>query len=244
MAQREDPTELVETMDEAHGADATHGHALAQSRAPITSSNFLMHPDTHAAILDMALLNKLGAEWLLWESETFARVLPSVFGTPSVSRANIEKIEAMRTLHANEAFWERWEVFVWCSMALTNIPADFNIIQKPTPVQAAVAVYYSLLVRDDIGFSDEVKAGIQVVCEYDHLVLPPAPLDFVRHELSGYAIDASAIQKAWASYLISRKLPQEETLEAVQVRKMAEVGAATAELERRYQAQAPLLQHL
>lgn len=244
MTTREDPTELVEVSDEPAGPEATHGHAPASERPRVVASNFLMHPDTHPAILDMALLDKLGAEWLLWESETFARALPGLFGAPSVSKVNVEKIDAMRTLHANDAFWTRWEVFVWCAMALNGIPADFEVMQKPTVPQVAVAVAISQLVRDDIELSDEVKQGIRVVCAHDHVVCPPAPLEWVHHDITEYDVNDTAIRRAWAAYLISRRVPTEETVEAVQVRHMSEIDAYVKEFERRLRVQTPLLRDL
>lgn len=174
--------------------------ARQQARAPhapstVTARNIFHHPDAHPLVLDLLLLRRYGAEFLTWETETLEHVIPRDFGVSSLSRVNLEKVQAMRTLHLVDTPWTSWEVFGWCAQGLIGIPADFLVIQTPTASMAAVAVDIFARVRTDAAWSEEVLGYLSVVCAHDGVFVPPAPLGFV-HVDAPEGIDVAAIEHA------------------------------------------------
>src|SRR5580658_669600 len=119
-----DPT-VVESKD----------HELGTTSVPdpggVTAGNIWRHPDAHPIVLDLLLIRRYGPEWLLLEPETLQSIIPEDFGTQTLSDLNLSKLQACKTAHVVESFWQRWEVFTWCAMSFNGEFPDFEIMQVP-----------------------------------------------------------------------------------------------------------------
>ena len=150
---------------------------------PVTRSNLFVHHDTHPVVLDLILLDKYQADWLTWEPETLWKEILEDFKAPSINDHVKTKIQAIRTLHINEWFWTRWEVFCWITQALNNNLPDFQVIQKPTVPQLFVAVDTATMVRDDEEFTAEAQMFVAASVVHAGVLYAPEPIAFCQDEI-------------------------------------------------------------
>jgi len=195
-----DPTERVET------TEGDERGKLAEALPHPTSSNLFQHPDAHPIVLDLALLREYGPEWMLWEEETLEWRIPQDFRSQSVSDLNLDKIMAVKALHFVDTFWKQWEIFLWCAMPFNSVPTDFKIMQVPTAAECLVAVDVANRIREDVNWSDEVKAYIASVFQHDGIFCPVEPCDFVPIEPRGLIVDCTEVSKHWPEVRRTRKV--------------------------------------
>lgn len=210
----DDEDEIIET-DESDDAVVK-----SAASAPTAHVNLFQHPDTHPAVLDILLLQKYGPEWMLWESETLQARIPQDFHTQGVSDLNLSKIQAMKTLHLVDTPWLRWEVFVWCAMPANSLFPDFEVMQVPTVAQCLVAIDTFNTVRQDVVWSDEVKAYLGVVWKHEGMFFPIDPADFVVIDRTNTDIDYSKVVGAWPSVRASGQAPTDDSANSEQLRRM------------------------
>lgn len=191
--------------------------------AKVTSINLFQQPEAHPVVLDLVLLRKYGADWMQWEPETLVWRIPQDFRTTDVSDLNLDKIQAMKTLHYNDNFWTQWEVFNWCLQPFNNMYPNFQIMQAPSTAQIMVAVSTAANVRADVSWSDEVRSFIEVACRYDGIFCPPAPLDFVDVSPDHDLIDCPAVREKWAEVRRAGTAPTKDTIVDEQLRRMLDV---------------------
>lgn len=237
----QDPTEAIETVDVSPEV-ATTGSPVLVSK--VTAQNVFRHPDTHPIVLDLLLLRKYGPEWMGWEPETVERHIPIDFKTPTVSDVNLSKIHAVNALHLVDTFWQRWEVFLWCTMALNGIPPDFVTLQVPTVAQVLVAIDIANRIRDDVGWSSEVKDFIATVYRHDDIFLPVPPADFITLDVEGLPLDIPEISRRWPEVRANNKAPTEETVTAEQLRRLLVVTGYLEESRLHLRQQLPLVSHV
>jgi len=108
-------------------------------------------------------------------------------------------------------------------MALNGVPPDFEVMQVPTVAQCMIAVDIANRVRDDVDWSTEVKTYIAIVHRHDEILVPQAPLDFVKVDTDGLPIDVPNILKRWRDVRTSEKPPIGDTVEDEQLRRMLDV---------------------
>lgn len=208
-----------------------------------TFSNLFEHPDAHPYVLDLALLKKYGPEWFEWERETLERRVPMDFRTVRISDLNFEKLQAVKTLHYVDGFWQSWQVFVVCTMALNGLFPDFQIMQVPTAVQCAIAVDTANRVRSDVTWTDELKKYVGAVCKFDGIFCPVEPLDFAEVDADAYPVDCEEVRRLWPDVRRIGKAPVEESVTAEQLRRMLLIHEAVQEDHERLRNQLPLLLH-
>jgi len=236
---RSDPTIVLEEIDEAE--HQPNEVPLPPPPAYITPKSLFSHPDTHPIALDVALIVKHGADWLVWEPEVLHRQIEKDFGP--LSDLNMAKIQACKTLHVSESFWDEWQVFGWCTMAFNGVFPDFEVMQVPNVAQVAISVDIANRIRDDQRWSDEVVLYMQTVLEHESLVVPIPPIDFLKLDTEPYDVNVEAIKKRWPDVRISGKAPTGETVEDEQLRHMLEVYTHLEASRNRLRAQLPLAQH-
>lgn len=151
--------------------------------APISPKNIFVHHDTHPVVYDVMLLKKYDLDWYGWEHETLWRTIMQDFRVPSISDHAKSKIQAIRTIHINEWFWTKWEVFCWISQALNNNIPDFQILQKPSVPQLFQAVDAATMVRDDEEFNHELKMFVAASVVDDGVIYAPRPIRFCQEEV-------------------------------------------------------------
>jgi hypothetical protein len=207
-----------------------------------TTINLFQHPEAHPFVLDLALLRKYGPEWMQWEPETLEGRVTQDFNTKTLSQLNYDKLQAVKTLHLVDLFWERWTVFVPCAQALSGVPPDFRVMQVLTVPQILIAVDVAAKLRDDIEYALEVKKFMEVCHVADGVACPIAPLDtIIELDLSDYDIDCAAIKTQWEEVRKSGKPPSSVTVVGEQLRRMLEAHNILEESRKQLQDQLPLL---
>jgi len=209
---------------------------------PVTSINLFQHPDAHPVVLDKALTSRYGTDWLEWDTEVLEAVIPQDLGTDSVGDLTLDKIEAMRTLHVNSNFWSRWEVFLWLTMPLNDIPPDFVVMQVPTLAQCLVSTEIADSVHHNHVWSQELLDYLGVVYRHDGIFCPVPPLEEVEIDVPDL-VDQQAILRRWPEVSQSRIPPKGETIVDEQLRRMLVATEALEESRTRLQAQLPLVRH-
>lgn len=237
----DEPTELVETVEQPEVAKETAARPLVGS---VTVLNFFRHPDAHPLVLDLCLLKKYGPDFLMWEPETLEVRIPQDFRTTEVSDVNLSKIQACRTLHLVDTFWERWEVFGWVTSALNGLFPDFDSVQVPTVAQCAIAVSIAKKIRDDVEWSSEVKAFLASVFRFEGIFLPLEPLDFLELDADGLVVDPEEVARLWPAVRDARRAPAEESITNEQLRRLLLVQTALDENRSLLRSQLPLVQHV
>lgn len=243
--------EAVQKSADRHGEDATEELETDQEKeqlvaAPsppivskVTAKTLFSHPDAHPIVLDLALLQKYGAEWLSWEPETVRFRAEQELG--QVSDLNFAKMMACKTLHLVDSFWTSWEVFGWCAMAFNNVFPDFSILQVPSAADAAVAVDISKRIREDVPWSNEVTKYLEVVCAHDHVFVPIPPLDFLHVDASHTRIDVEDVKARWPEVRTSGTVPAGDTVTDEQLRRMLDIQQQLSVVRSRLRTQVALV---
>lgn len=186
----------------------------------VTRQNIWRHPDAHPVVLDYLLLQKYGVEWMKWEPETLEASIPKDFDTQVLSDLNLSKIQACKTLHFVDTFWQRWEVFVWCAMPFNSVFPDFNVMQVPTVAQVLVAADVARRLRDDLQYSLEVETFIGVLHKHDGILIAQAPLEWIKVETDIDPAVLKKISERWAHVRASGVPPKGDTMEDEQLRRL------------------------
>ncbi|WP_394831730.1 hypothetical protein LVJ94_34975 [Pendulispora rubella] len=165
----------------------------------LTAKTIWDREDAHPIALDTLLIERYGANWLAWEAETLSEEIQKDFGP--VSGLNFSKIEACKTLHLVDTYWQRWEVFVWCTMPCNSMPPDFLLMQVPTVAQVLASVDAANRIRTDVAFSEEVRLFMANVHRHDGIALALPPVSFVELSPHDFALSPeqdAALKSAWA----------------------------------------------
>lgn len=235
---REDPTAIIEDVSpkEDHGEKPVS----VAGTSSVTAQNLFRHPDVHPLVLDLFLLRRYGHTWLEWEPESLEVILPVDLHS-SVSDVNFAKINACKALHLVDTFWQRWEVFVWCTMALNGVPPDFHVMQVPTFAQCLVSVDIANRIREDVPFSDEVTHFMRAALQHDGLLLPQSPIKVPPIEVEG--VDLKKLGDRWEEARAQGKAPAADTLEDEQLRRMLIINEFLEESRTRLRHQLELVPH-
>lgn len=237
--------ELVDERTTSHEETTEHLDEpnFTDKKPPLapTFINLFQHPDAHPYVLDLALLKRYGPEWMEWERETLELRIPQDFPTSSVSDLNMQKLNAMVTIHYTDTFWTSWEVFLPCAMALNGLFPDFTVMQIPNVAQCLIAADIAKRVREDVLWSDEMKAYFDVVHRFDGIFCSIDPLAFVKVDSEDYPVDCRAVTMLWPAVRKSGKPPTEDTVEAEQLRRLLIVHGALIEHRERLKSQLPIL---
>ena len=209
----------------------------------VTLINIFEHPDAHPYVFDLALLKQYGPEWFEWEPETIELRVPNDFNTPRISDLNMEKLQAVKTLHYVDGYWRSWQVFVACTMSFNGLFPDFQVMQVPTAAQCAVSVDIANRIRGDVAWSDEIKLYVGTACRFDGILCAPEPIDFAEIDVEGLPVDCEEIKQQWPFVRRTGKVPNEETVEAEQLRRMLLIHEVVQEDRERLRNQLPLLLH-
>lgn len=197
--------------------------APASKQLKIHRSNYFSHPDANAIVLDLALLQKYGPEWLEWEIETVQYRVKHDFAQ-SISSLNLHKLQAVRSLHLVSTYWQEWHVFTWVTMALNAVPPDFSVMQVPTVAQAMISVDMAKRINQSVEFSQEINDFLEQVQMFDGIFVPIEPLTFVTmDDVEGYPVNIEEIKSLWPAVRASGKPPTADTVTAEQLRRMLDV---------------------
>jgi len=205
--------------------------------------NLFQHPDSHPIVLDLLMLRKYGPDWLGWESEYIREKVPTDFPTKDLSDLNMEKIQAVRVLHLNDTFWQRWENFNPVVQVFNNQFPDFDKMQVPTTAMLAVAVDTAKRVREDVNWSLDVIDFMRMVCRFDGVFCPPAPLDFLDVGTEHGLVDVDEIKDRWPGVRKSNKEPEEAGIVEEQLRRNLNIHRYLEEFRSRLSNQMSLVSY-
>lgn len=207
-----------------------------------TAINLFHHADAHPFVLDLALMRKYGPEWLVWEPEVLELRILKDFNARSISDLNVDKIQAVKTLHLVDTFWESWLVFVPCALALSGVSAEFRVLTALTVAQALIAVDIAEKLRTDLEYSLEVRKFLEVVHVHEGVLCPIAPLDdLVAVDTSLYDVDVDDVRAKWPGVKQSGKAPEGLTPVNVQLQRMLEAHSILEENRRQLSDQLPVI---
>mgnify|MGYP003558525258 CR=1 FL=1 len=209
----------------------------------LTLINLFQHPAAHPYVLDLALLREYGPEWMEWERETLEYQIPRNFRTTGISDLNMSKLQAIKTLHLVDSFWQDWEVFIAVAMPLNGLFPDFDILQAPTVAQCAVAIDIANRVRPVLKWSDEMLAYLATVHQHDGVACAVENLSFVELDNEDYPVDCAAVQELWPAVRRSGKAPTDDSSTSEQLRRLLAVHETVRESQNQLAAQLPLLLH-
>ena len=233
-------TKVAETtVVETESRDREVGSPEGPHISGVTKSNIWQHPDAHPIALDLAMLNKYGPEWLDWEAETIQLAIPQDFSASSLSDLNLSKLQACKTLHLVDTFWQRWEVFLWCTMPFNSEFPDFQGMQVPAVGQVLVSCDIAARIRDEVEWTEEVKEFIAAVFKTDDIYLPLPPCDFIKLE-APEIVDVPALAADWPAVRSSKKAPTGSTILDEQLRRLLSVNDFLEESRARLQKQLAL----
>jgi len=230
----EGTTELIETTE----SDEEPTEEVEEKTA--STSGLFQRPDTHPLILDILLLRRYGPEWFYWEPETLAVALPRDFSTSEVSELNLHKLQAVRTLHLATSPWTEWEVFTWCCMALTGVLPDFDVMQAPTAAQSLVAIDLFNRVRQDVEWSEEVKAFLAIAWKLDGILCTIPPADFITIDTHDLVVDCAEVMRRWPQ-AVAGTSPTRATVEDEQLRRLLSIHRELEDSRSRFLRQSAVL---
>lgn len=236
-----EPTEELETVDKAE--EEPEGHRPV-SISTVTKGNLFRHPDVHPIVLDLCLIRKYGYEWYGWEPETLQLRIPQDFHVTEVSDLAFSKIQACKTLHLVDTFWQQWEIFGWVTMALNGIFPDFEVMQVPTVTQCLISVDIANQLRDDVSWSTEVTAYLEMVHQHDGVLVPQPPLEFLHVETEDTVVEPKDIRMLWPAVRTSNQMPTGDTVTAEQLRRMLLSYRGLEASRVSLRSQLPLVQHV
>lgn len=218
----DEPTAIIETTqgDEEENPTIPVRVEAPAKVASITSANLLRNPDAHPLALDLLLLQKYGADWLDWELESLVHHVQEDFRTPSIADINIEKLQACKALHLVDDFWTKWEVFLHCCAPFNGALADFQRMQVPDVAECMVAVDIANRIRQDVGWSSEVKTFLAAVHLHSGILCPQPPLEFVHVDTEGLAVDCKEVTERWPLVRASGRAPAGGSVEDEQLRRL------------------------
>jgi hypothetical protein len=234
-------TQLSTTEEETTQSVPATSEADAKPHPSPTLDNLFEHPDAHPYVLDLALLKKYGPEWLEWEPDTLFMQVPEDFNSASISDLNMSKLQAVKTLHLVDGFWQEWEIFTPVTMALNGLFPDFRVAQVPTVAQCAVAVDIARRIRTEPAWSDEMRAYLEVVHKHDGISCSIEPLEFVEVDMEDYPVDCADVVRQWPLVRRTRKAPTGDTTTDEQLRRLLVVQQSIDEDRATLAAQLPLL---
>lgn len=122
---------------------------------PKSPKQAFTHRDTHPLVLNLLMISEFGPDYLGWEPETCWLEVRNTWGG-SISELNRNKIQAVRTCHTSDLPYKRWNVFDNVCAGLVGSSPRFDMIQKPSPHRAALALEVLSQIKEDVEFSPEV----------------------------------------------------------------------------------------
>lgn len=133
--------------------------ALVRPAKPLEDQNGL-----HLLTVDVLVLRKFGPSALAWTSEVLRTEIEKAFGP--IGPVTWQRVQAARAMHLRSSFWEEWEVFEKCSLAIVGRPVDFEHIQPLEVEDLAVSVVTAARI-DSHPYVEDVKHYIAATCLND-----------------------------------------------------------------------------
>lgn len=148
---------------------------------PETTPQLLPSKALRPSDLAKVLLDRLGAEWITYEPETlWVEVRRVTKANPGETLKN--KIQAVKTLLASNAFWKDYLAFEKVVMAFNNHLPSFDYHQNPSPAMIALAVSEAAKIKEEV-YSDDVLRYIAAAAFQEGIIALPEPLNIAQESL-------------------------------------------------------------
>lgn len=167
----------------------------------LSNNTFWTDPDTDPLAIDLTLVGNFGKDWIGWEPETLWEMIGRI-GGQNLAQEVKDKVQALKTLHAGDYFWEDEGVFEKVAIALNGIQPNFEERQNLNIPQIAKAVNISARIKTT-PFSEEIAAHVAAKAHQEGFLILPTMLAFAQPALSslqtGLDTLVSHVQRAYAA---------------------------------------------
>jgi len=140
------------------------------------------NPEAHPLILYLACEKILEPDWKTWITDTTVSEIKRITGA-DITDSNLNKLQAAKTLYISDTFWDEWEIFKNCVLALDGMPLATQNIHAPDTARLMNAVEIANLVRKQ-EFDEEVARFVAACLLFDDIHYAPPPLDFCQIYIS------------------------------------------------------------
>jgi hypothetical protein len=164
---------------------------LAQNSSPSAKKQLFTNAEAHPLALNLVMLKEFGPEYLGWEPETCWDEIKLTWGV-NVSEANRQKIQAVRSIYVSDDTVAEWEVFENIAAGLVGNTPRLDIIQRPTPARAHIALDVIKNIREASTIKDEVYQYCAAVLMDHGMLYGPGSLEPANKFLKGVSADDQA----------------------------------------------------
>lgn len=154
----------------------------SKSAGPYAKKLFSL-ADAHPEALNFCMLQEFGPAFLAWEHETCWDEIFRTYGVV-ISEINKQKVQAMRTLYVAQEPYEEWQVFEIVAAGLVGVAPRVDMVQKPTPGRALMALDVMNRVRSG-AIREEVYRYCAAVLMDSGLVYGPGALEPSNQFITG-----------------------------------------------------------
>jgi len=142
-------------------------------------------PDTHPLVLDRLLSDQYGVTWMTWEPETLWATITKTFCLKTeISKHARSGIQAVKTVHANDQFYQSYQTTYVCTQALAGDPPDFEVLRPIPPGYIIHAVECAELLRGSVPYDSEVQRWMASCFLYFGLLFAPEPVEFIQDNIA------------------------------------------------------------
>lgn len=153
----------------------------ATVRSPVSRTNIWRHPDAHALVLLVLVLDRYGQDGMEWEPETLRLTLTR--DGIQLSQSAWTKIMAARvTLHSPSP-WRQWNAFHVTCRGLAGVAPNFHYLELPELGHLMAGVDAMRVLDPSRETADEVDKFVAATLKNDGIPYAPPPLDFAQNEL-------------------------------------------------------------
>lgn len=163
--------------------------AAAVGKGP-TQKDIWRHPEAHALVLTLLLLDKYGPDYLEWHPDVLKLTLDR--DGIALSNRSWTKILAGRVLLSSPSPWRQWEVFHWVCRGLCGISPNFAYLEEPELHHLVVGSDIMHIVDPRRQTGEEIDKYVAATLQNDGIRYAPTPLDFAQRELDERKIRCKA----------------------------------------------------
>ena len=182
----------------------------------------------HLLPLAVLCLRKIGSQYITWQSSVLREELEEEFGT--IGPATWSRIQAVRLMQANSAFWSEWEVFEKVTAAAVGQIPIFSHAQPPEAEEMAISIYAASQIANH-EYSEDVRGYAAAACLHDGLwYLEDTPLDIAEGAIRDHD-DRKNIERDYGSVadVLSKTtgyIQEPDSMADVQANRVISVNAA------------------
>lgn len=195
----------------------------------------------HVIPLSVLLIQAIGLEYIGWDDQALQDELRDRFGV--LGDITWERIQAIRVMHAHNAFWREWNVFEKCAAAIIGEYPIFSHAQPPEAEACAIVLDVAEKV-DSHAYDPEVLSYIVAAClgagvwyfEFPLAIVQEALLEHDRRK--NIDRDFGGVAARLAALPDDAYIQDPETAVDVQVNHVLAVRKALAEYNDQAEAQA------